>query len=53
MDRKGNVLAPMPVKAINISEFELFPESFAIFRKVVSEKLVSLSRDRISITTAG
>ena len=37
MDRKGNVLAPMPVKAINISEFELFPESFAIFRKVVRE----------------
>ena len=37
MDRKGNVLAPMEVKPVNMSEFELFPESFAIFRKVVLE----------------
>jgi transposase len=37
MDRVGNVLAPMPVKPVNISEFELFPESFAIFRQVVRE----------------
>jgi len=37
MDRIGNVLAPMPVKPVNISEFELFPESFRIFRKVVKE----------------
>lgn len=37
MDRRGNVLAPMPVKPVNISEFELLPESLAIFRKVVRE----------------
>jgi len=42
MDRGGNVLAPMPVKPVNTSEFEMIPESLKLLKKVRREVGINL-----------
>ena len=42
MDRNGNVLAPMPVKPVNTSEFEMIPESLKLLKTVVREVGINL-----------
>ena len=43
MDRGGNVLAPMPVQAVNTSEFEMIPESLKLLKKVRREVGINLT----------
>lgn len=48
-DGNGNVLAPMRIKPVNTSDFELFPESLSILKKVAGELTLPLTRSHFNL----